>query len=157
MSARRRRALLAAAATLLLVCAGCAAGTARFETSQAGFWAGLWHGLICVITFIIGLFAENVRMYEPNNVGALYDLGFLIGAIIVLGGGCKGSSRSRKVKFEVSKEKEWEEIGQRVEEKVRKGIRKWLDESERGDEEWEEIGRKVEEKIKRELRKWSEE
>jgi hypothetical protein len=142
---------------LLLLCAGCAAGTSRFEISQAGFWAGLWHGLICVITFIIGLFTDNVRMYEPNNVGALYDLGFLLGAIIVLGGGCKSRKSRKKPRVEKYKEKEWEEIGQRVEAKVRKGIQKWLDESERGDEEWEEIGRKVEEKIKRELREWSEE
>ena len=156
MSERRMRLLAVPAVLLLLACAGCAAGTARFETAQASFWAGLWHGLICVITFIIGLFSENVRMYEPNNVGALYDLGFLIGAIVVLGGGCRGS-RKKKVQIELSKEKEWEEIGKRVEEKVRRGIESWLDESEQGDEEWEEVGRKVEEKIKRELRKWAEE
>jgi hypothetical protein len=159
MNARRKAMLLVAAAAVLVLCAGCAAGTARFETSQAGFWAGLWHGLILVVTFIIGLFTDNVRMYEPNNVGALYDLGFLLGAIIVLGGSCRGKKSRRKPKFEITrdKEKEWEEIAERVEEKVRKGIRKWLDESEKGDEEWEEVGRKVEEKIKRELRKWSEE
>jgi len=54
------------------------------------------------------------------------------------------------------KEKEWEEIGKKVEEKVRKGIQSWVDETEKKDDDWDEIGKKVEEKIKRELRKWTE-
>jgi len=53
------------------------------------------------------------------------------------------------------KEKEWEEIGVKVEEKVRTGIQKWLDESDKEEKDWEEIGKKVEEKIKRELRNWA--
>ena len=156
MKVRRLRMLALPAALLLLVCAGCAAGTARFESASAGFWNGLWHGLICIITFVIGLFSDTVRMYEPNNVGALYDLGFLLGAIISLGSGA-GHSCRKKAKVVVHKEKEWEEIGVKVEEKVRTGIRKWLEESERGEGDWEEIGRKVEEKIKRELKEWADE
>ena len=27
----------------------------------AGFWAGLWHGLICPITFLVSLFSHNFR------------------------------------------------------------------------------------------------
>jgi hypothetical protein len=54
------------------------------------------------------------------------------------------------------KDKEWEEIGKKVEEKVCKGIKEWLDESEKKDDDWEEIGRKIEEKIKRKLRDWAE-
>ena len=156
MNVRRLRWLALPAALLLLVCAGCAAGTARFETAQAGFWNGLWHGLIMVITFVIGLFSDSVRMYEPNNAGALYDLGFILGALITLGGGC-GGRRRKKARICVRKDEEWEEIGQRVEVKVKKGIQKWLDESDPGEENWEEIGRKVEEKIKRELSDWADE
>ena len=52
----------------------------------AGFWAGLWHGLICPLTFIISLFTPRVRIYETNNRGRLYDFGFLIGASGALGG-----------------------------------------------------------------------
>ncbi|MBL7077617.1 MAG: hypothetical protein ISS31_09100 [Kiritimatiellae bacterium] len=156
MKIRRLRVLALPAALLLLVCAGCAAGTETFESASAGFWNGLWHGLICVITFVIGLFSDTVRMYEPNNVGALYDLGFLLGAIISLGSGA-GHGCRKKAKVVVCKEKEWEEIGVKVEEKVRKGIRKWLEESEQGEGNWEEIGRKVEEKIKRELKDWADE
>ncbi len=156
MKVRRLRMLALPAVLLLLVCAGCAAGTPRFESASAGFWNGLWHGMICVITFVIGLFSDTVRMYEPNNVGALYDLGFLLGAIVSLGGGA-GHHHRRKAKLLVCEEKEWEEIGDKVERKVRKGIQKWLDESEEGEGDWEAVGRKVEERIKRELREWADE
>jgi len=53
----------------------------------AGFWAGLWHGLIAPITFIVSLFNPNVRIYETNNCGGWYDFGFLVG----LAGTCGGS------------------------------------------------------------------
>lgn len=53
----------------------------------AGFWAGLWHGLIAPITFIVSLFAPNVRIYETNNRGRLYDFGFIIGISCSFGGG----------------------------------------------------------------------
>jgi hypothetical protein len=33
----------------------------------AGFWAGLWHGLICQITFIVSLFSPDGRIYEAKN------------------------------------------------------------------------------------------
>ncbi len=155
MEVRRLRMLALPAALLLLVCAGCAAGTERFASAPAGFWNGLWHGFILIVTFVISLFSDTVRMYEPNNVGALYDLGFLLGAMICLGGGV-GHQGRKKSRVRVRKEKEWEEIGE-VEEKVRKGIRKWLDEPERGEGDWEEIGRKVEERIKRELKEWADE
>lgn len=53
----------------------------------AGFWAGFWHGLICLVTFLVSLFDPGVRIYEENNRGQLYDFGFLLGASCVLGGG----------------------------------------------------------------------
>ncbi|WP_156946346.1 hypothetical protein [Clostridium akagii] len=56
------------------------------NAKRAGFWAGLWHGLIAPITFIISIFNVNVRIYETNNRGRLYDLGFMLGASISLGG-----------------------------------------------------------------------
>jgi len=157
MNIRRLRMLAIPAVLRLLGCAGCAAGTDRFVSAEAGFWNGMWHGLICIITFVIGLFTENVRMYEPHNVGALYDLGFLFGAIISLGGSAGHHHRRKKARVFACKEKEWEDISVRVEEKVKRGIKEWLDESDQGEGDWEEVGRKVEEKIKRELRKWADE
>ncbi len=57
---------------------------------QAGFLAGFWHGIICPITFIVSLFNPNVRIYETNNRGRLYDFGFIIGISGAFGG--SGSS-----------------------------------------------------------------
>jgi hypothetical protein len=138
---------------LLLLVVGCTAGNPMYEEKPAGFWAGLWHGAICVVTFIISLFTDRVRMYEVANSGGWYDFGFLLGAAIVWGGGHR--ARKCRVKVVRPKDREWEAIAAKVEEKVRRGIRKWAEESGEGEREWEEIGRKVEEKIKRELRNWA--
>ena len=56
------------------------------EAALAGFLAGLWHGLILPITFIVSLFSLNVRIYEKNNSGRWYDFGFILGASSSLGG-----------------------------------------------------------------------
>jgi hypothetical protein len=53
----------------------------------AGFWAGVWHGLIVPIAFIVSLFNPNVRIYEKNNRGRWYDFGFIVGASASIGGG----------------------------------------------------------------------
>ncbi|WBW96004.1 hypothetical protein [Oceanirhabdus sp. W0125-5] len=53
-------------------------------TLPAGFWSGLWHGLISPITLIISIFYPKVRMYETNNNIFLYDLGFLFGVLYTL-------------------------------------------------------------------------
>jgi len=66
---------------------GCAAGDRRFVQKPAGFWAGLWHGFLCVITFVISLFSDSVHVYESHNSGHLYDLGFVLGVMIFFGGG----------------------------------------------------------------------
>jgi hypothetical protein len=60
--------------------------TENLEGSIAGFWKGLWHGLILPIAFIISLFKENVGIYETHNNGNWYNFGFLFGLMIVLGG-----------------------------------------------------------------------
>jgi len=140
---------------LLLVFTSCAPGNKKFEEKPAGFWAGLWHGLICVITFIISLFNDTVHMYEVSNTGNWYNFGFLIGVAIILGGSC-GPHKHKKRRS--MREKEWREIGEKVEEKVRKGIQSWAEEkeTEQTEKDWKEIGKKIEEKIKSELRKWAE-
>jgi hypothetical protein len=62
----------------------------RFQvpgSTPAGFWAGLWHGLISPITFLVSLFSPNVRIYETNNRGRWYDFGFIVGVSGAFGGG----------------------------------------------------------------------
>jgi hypothetical protein len=85
---------------LALLVAGCAGpnvltGTAG-KSGVAGFWAGLWHGLICPVAFVISLFDHHVRLYEVHNTGALYDLGFLLGAGSSLGGAGRGAHRGQR-------------------------------------------------------------
>jgi hypothetical protein len=150
MNKRRILAILAICLLLVLIF-GCAPGNVRFDDNPAGFWAGLWHGLISLFTFIISLFSDSVRLYELTNTGGWYDFGFILGISIFWGGGCK-SQQMKKGK----KEKEWDKIATKVEEKIRTGIKNWLSEVETKDKEWEEIGQKIEEKIKRELRNWAE-
>jgi len=85
----------------LLVLAGCAAGDVRWdEANLAGFWAGLWHGMIVVITFIISLFSKTVEIYERANNGGWYDFGFILGILLIWGGSsgaaCGGGRRRRR-------------------------------------------------------------
>ena len=76
----------------------CAAGpnllkdSPREDGSVAGFWAGLWHGMIAPITFLISLFSDSVCMYEVHNSGGWYNFGFLLGAGIIWGGGAAGAA-----------------------------------------------------------------
>lgn len=53
----------------------------------AGFWGGLWHGMIAPITFLISLFAHGVSIYETNNNGRWYEFGFMLGLGAYAGGG----------------------------------------------------------------------
>jgi hypothetical protein len=61
----------------------------------AGFWQGLWQGIISPITFIISLFTPNVQFYEVHNNGNWYNLGFVLGAGILTGGGVMGARKQR--------------------------------------------------------------
>jgi len=103
MSAKAtRRALLAAGLVLaVLALAACAAGansavdTPAADGDVAGFWMGLWHGLILPITFIISLFTESVSVYEVHNSGGWYDAGLVLGAACSLGGSGAGAKRAK--------------------------------------------------------------
>jgi len=134
----------------------CAAGDAQFtQESQAGFWYGLWHGIIALISLIIHIFNESVVVYEINNTGGWYDFGFLLGVIFIWGGGSHITCKSTENK---KRDKEWEEIGDKVEVKVMRKLKKWAEDEEitDSDKDWEEIGEKVEKKLKRKIREWAE-
>jgi hypothetical protein len=49
------------------------------NATPAGFWAGLWHGIIAPLLFWVSLLTQDVRVYETNNKGRWYDFGFLLG------------------------------------------------------------------------------
>ena len=96
----KRWMLFAGALALALVVAGCAgpnvlAGT-QGSRGVAGFWAGLWHGMICPVAFVISLFNHGVSMYEVHNSGWPYNLGFLFGASMCFGGAGRGSHGGKR-------------------------------------------------------------
>lgn len=98
----RRLRLAIGLVLLLLVLGACAAGvnpavdTPAPDGDVAGFWMGLWHGIIIPVTFIISLFTENVSIYEVHNSGGWYDFGFVLGAGVFLGGGGAGANGIRR-------------------------------------------------------------
>ncbi|MDH5372316.1 MAG: hypothetical protein OEX97_05175 [Acidimicrobiia bacterium] len=97
----KRRSLFAIVILLTLVLAACAAGAnpqvdvAAGDGDLAGFWLGLWHGIILPFTFIISLFSDNVNVYEVFNSGGWYNFGFVMGAGVFLGGSSRTKRRKR--------------------------------------------------------------
>lgn len=100
---RRRRSVVTAALLVAgaVVLAGCAASapdsatTAAATTAAAqpaGFWLGLWHGLICPITFLVSLFNSHVGIYEVHNSGGWYDFGFVLGLSVAFGGASRSGN-----------------------------------------------------------------
>jgi hypothetical protein len=85
---------------LLLTLSSCAPGPNVQERVPAGgeiagFWPGLWHGIIAPITFVVSLFSDTVNVYEIHNNGNWYNFGFVLGAGVLLGGGGAGSRGRR--------------------------------------------------------------
>ena len=133
---------------LLILVASCAPGNARYSIDTgrpANFWAGLWHGLIIVITFIVSLFTKEVGVYEPNNVGWAYNLGFILGCCMSLGAGARSATHRK------AKKRDWDEVGDRIAAKVRA---QFDDEMKREEPDWDEFSRQVETRIRDEFKKW---
>lgn len=91
---------------VVLMLAGCAPGmnqltnTPSPQGTVAGFGRGLWNGFISPVTFIISLFNKNVQIYEVHNNGGWYNFGFILGAMIIFGGGSRGSRYGHKKRRE---------------------------------------------------------
>jgi len=97
----RRSIILAGILIATLILSGCAPGpnsvekTAAADGKTAGFFLGLWHGLISPVTFIISVFSKNVRFYEVHNNGTWYNFGFVLGAGLFMSGGILGRKRKK--------------------------------------------------------------
>ena len=82
--------------------AGCAASSnpledvADDEGDVAGFWRGLWHGIIAPVTFVLSLIFKTINVYEVFNSGGWYNFGFMLGLTISLGGSSGGAASRRK-------------------------------------------------------------
>ena len=73
---------------VLLLFSGCHPGNERYSLdAPAGFWWGIWHGVIAFFTLIGSLFSDNVTIYESANTGFWYNLGFLFGVGFFSSGG----------------------------------------------------------------------
>ena len=95
-SLRQMLPLLLLVAAGLLLFSGCARQedvAACVKGTQYGFWGGLWHGIIAPVDLIVMLFRDNVAVYAPNNNGAWYAFGFILGSG---GWGFLGGHRSKK-------------------------------------------------------------
>ncbi|HVI69665.1 MAG TPA: hypothetical protein VM581_04365 [Magnetospirillaceae bacterium] len=82
----KRLLVVLVAALVLFVLVGCAgqntAAGVAVDGDIAGFWSGLWHGIIIPISWFFSLFFESVNVYEVHNNGNWYDFGFGIGVCI---------------------------------------------------------------------------
>ena len=100
----RKLVLFGLVVMVLMALTACAAGPNQMvdkensEGEVAGFWKGLWHGIITPVTFIISLFSKNVNVYEVYNTGGWYNFGFILGLMVIFGGsgGGAGSKGWRK-------------------------------------------------------------
>ncbi len=86
---------------ILVTVSGCLPGPNAFVDisipghSVAGFFTGIWHGIIAPFTFVLSLFTDKVSLYEVHNTGGWYDFGFVLGAGILFGGGSQAAKRRR--------------------------------------------------------------
>lgn len=147
MRRRLTRTLLPLGAVLMAaLLIGCEAGDARYTAeTPAGFLMGLWHGIISVITLIIGIFSDSVKVYEVHNTGGWYDFGFLLGVIMIWGSGARASKRKKERR---SGDAPWKSVGQSIQQEIEKQLRTWADAE--PDEDWDEVERR----LKRKLREW---
>lgn len=86
---------------IVILLVGCAPGPNQAASASvphgsiAGFWLGLWHGMIAWITFVISIFSDKVSIYEIHNNGGWYNFGFLLGVGGSIGGSSAASSRRK--------------------------------------------------------------
>ena len=87
---------IACFAALIILLSGCADAIQyqySKEIQKVGFWYGLWHGMITPISFIISLFNNSVAIYAVYNNGSWYNLGYILGLCISLGGSGKAANK----------------------------------------------------------------
>jgi len=87
------KALIIIAIATLLLLTGCAPGMNDHRPERpAGFFWGIWHGWIAPFSLIYSIFVPQANIYEVNNTGFFYDLGFYLAIV----GGFGGLAFSRK-------------------------------------------------------------
>ena len=69
-----------AACLLFTACSNKEVVTACLHGHIFGFLGGLLHGFIAPFDLIAMLFRDDITVYAPNNNGAWYAFGFLLGS-----------------------------------------------------------------------------
>lgn len=78
---------------MLLSLTACAPGMNDHRPERpAGFFWGIWHGWIAPFSLVYSLFVPQANLYEVNNSGFWYDLGFYLAIV----GGFGSFAFSRK-------------------------------------------------------------
>jgi hypothetical protein len=99
---KSRIALVGLLAAGVLLLASCAAGPNNVAQVNAvhiaGFWQGLWQGLISPITFLVSLFNNNVNIYEVHNNGNWYNFGFMLGVSCAFSGAARSGNAGRRAR-----------------------------------------------------------
>lgn len=73
---------------------GCMPGDEEYEKEPATLLSGIWHGWIAPLSLIREIFWHKGRIYEANNIGWGYDLGYYTS--IIAGFGTLSLTRRRK-------------------------------------------------------------
>jgi len=85
-------ALLLPLTLLIVAMSGCAHQPPSALPGVPGFFSGILHGLLILVSLVGSIFTD-VRVYAFPNSGFFYDLGFTIGVAAVLGGGAHSARR----------------------------------------------------------------
>ncbi|EJL73912.1 hypothetical protein [Chryseobacterium populi] len=82
---------------IVFVLVSCTANTHDLKnclnSTNAGFIEGFWHGMISPISFIVSLFEKGITVYEVENNGNWYNLGFVLGCYVTFKGSSEGVKR----------------------------------------------------------------
>ena len=88
--------LALAAAAIYIIVFHVEMPTRDLSGAPANFWWGPWQGLIVYLSFIASWFEKNIVLYQVNNNGFWYNLGYLIALSLSVGGVARGVRTRRK-------------------------------------------------------------
>ncbi|MRJ46340.1 hypothetical protein [Fundicoccus ignavus] len=82
MKEKKQLMLVCLASLLMILLSGCVPGDGSYtDENRAGFFWGIWHGWLAPVSLIMGIFNNQLRVYETLNTGWWYDLGFYMAII----------------------------------------------------------------------------
>lgn len=89
----KTRKFLIASIVVFIIVGFSACAPKGYTSNEAGFFSGIWHGLIFLFSLIGKLFGADIGLYAMNNSGFWYWLGFLFGMGGLGGGGYYAGNR----------------------------------------------------------------